>query len=215
MVLGFLFVLLTGSARNGSRCMAATDPRAGLRRDLRARRRQLSAAERMAAAMTLPQRLASLPELASGAYVAGYWAVDGDFSLHALLMGSPRFIYCLPCLREDGSLGFAPWRPGDPLDSNRYGIPEPAIARSSQLDPEQMQLVLVPLVGFDRRGGRLGAGGGYYDRSFAFLNAAARPLQPRLIGIGYALQELPDFSPEPWDVALDAVATERELILCR
>jgi 5-formyltetrahydrofolate cyclo-ligase len=207
--------------------MSDQDPRAneraelrrGLRLDLRstlrARRRALSPAERMAAALALPQRVAGLPELVSGGYVAGYWAVDGELSLHALLMGRPGFIYCLPCLREDGSLGFAPWRTGDPLAPNRYGIPEPDISRSSQLEPEQMQLVLVPLLGFDRRGGRLGAGGGYYDRSFAFLNSAPRPPQPRLLGVGYALQEMTGFSPEPWDVALDGVATERELIDCR
>lgn len=195
--------------------MIPTDPRVELRRELRARRRQLAAADRMAAALALPQRLRVLTALQQPGYVAGYWAMDGELSLHALLMGQPPFVYCLPCLREDGSLGFAPWRTGDPLRSNRYGIPEPDIARSSELEPEQMHCVLLPLVGFDRRGGRLGAGGGYYDRSFAFLNASSRPPSPQLVGIAYGFQELDAFVPESWDVALDYVATERELIDCR
>jgi 5-formyltetrahydrofolate cyclo-ligase len=195
--------------------MSANDERAELRAELRARRRAQGAAERMAAAMLLPQRLSALPELSGPGYVAGYWAVDGEFSLHALLMQPRPFVYCLPRLREDGSLGFAPWRTGDPVRANRYGIPEPDIERSSELEPEQMSLVLVPLLGFDRRGGRLGAGAGYYDRSFAFLNSAKRPPQPRLVGVGYSFQEIPTFDAKPWDVALEFVATERELIDCR
>jgi 5-formyltetrahydrofolate cyclo-ligase len=195
--------------------MNLSDERARLRAELRARRRALSAAERMAAAMALPQRLAALPELAGPGYVAGYWAVDGEFSLHALLMGPRHFVYCLPRLREDGSLGFAPWRTGDPLRPNRYGIPEPDIEKTSELEPEQMSVVLVPLLGFDRRGGRLGAGAGYYDRSFAFLNSPARPSQPRLVGVGYSFQEMAEFPAQAWDVPLDAVVTERELIDCR
>ncbi len=66
--------------------------------------------------------------------------------------------------------------------------------------------MLLPLLGFDRRGGRLGMGGGYYDRAFAFRRD--RPAPPRLVGIGFACQELPDLAAESWDVALDAVATE-------
>lgn len=195
--------------------MSDSQSRASLRRALRTRRQQLGAAERMAAALALPTRLATVTELARTGYVAGYWAMDGELSLHALLMGRPPFIYCLPCLRDDGSLGFAPWRTGDPLQPNRYGIPEPVIERTSQLDAEQLQAALVPLLGFDRAGNRLGMGGGYYDRSFAFLNAQPRPQGPLLIGIGHGFQELPRLDPEPWDVALDYVATERELIDCR
>jgi len=195
--------------------MSANDERAELRAEMRARRRGQGAAERMAAAMVLPSRLAALPELSTAGYVAGYWAIDGEFSLHALLMQPRPFVYCLPRLRQDGSLGFAPWRTGDPVRANRYGIPEPDIERSSELEPEQMSLVLVPLLGFDRRGGRLGAGAGYYDRSFAFLNSPLRMPQPRLVGVGFSFQEIPAFAAQPWDVALDFVATERELIDCR
>lgn len=74
--------------------------------------------------------------------------------------------------------------------------------------PEQLQLVLMPLLGFDRRGGRLGMGGGYYDRSFAFRHD--RPAPPRLVGVGYACQEIPALDVQEWDVGLDAVVTERE-----
>lgn len=195
--------------------MASEDPRAALRRQLRAQRQQLGAAERMAAALALPGRLAGLAELARPGYVAGYWAMEGELSLHALLMARPAFIYCLPCLRDDRSLGFAPWRTGDPLQPNRYGIPEPVLEPGSQLQPEQLQVVLLPLLGFDRAGNRLGMGGGYYDRSFAFLNARPRPQGPLLVGIAHGFQEVPGLQAEAWDVPLDFVATEAELIDCR
>jgi 5-formyltetrahydrofolate cyclo-ligase len=72
----------------------------------------------------------------------------------------------------------------------------------------------VPLVAFDRRGNRLGFGGGYYDASFAFLRDAERPASPILVGIGYAFQEVDALATEPWDIRMDYVATERELIDC-
>ena len=110
-------------------------------------------------------------------------------------------------------LRFAPWQAGDAVRPNRYGIPEP-VAPTGLLEPFQLDLVFVPLLGFDRRGHRLGHGGGYYDRSFAFLNEQVRPTEPLLVGIAYSFQELPAIDEEDWDVPLDFVATERELIDC-
>ena len=111
-------------------------------------------------------------------------------------------------------LKFGEWRPGISVHANRYGIPEPRCDAAALLSATQIDLVLVPLLGFDRRGNRLGAGAGYYDRSFAFLRATTRPAQPLLVGIGYHFQELPELAPQSWDVPLDFVATDRELIAC-
>jgi 5-formyltetrahydrofolate cyclo-ligase len=124
--------------------------------------------------------------------------------------------WCLPVLTGDG-LRFAPWKPGDPLESNRFGIPEPAVGADALLDPAGMALVLVPLVGFDARGRRLGMGGGWYDRAFAYRNGAngsdpaRRP--PWLVGTAFAAQQVDALEAEPWDVALDAVCTDRETFL--
>ena len=184
-----------------------------LRRELRQRRRDIPAAQRIAAAESLATRLLALPFLPGSGDVAGYWAMDGEIALHVLQMRLPPPLrYCLPVLCGD-RLRFAPWRPGDPLTTNRFGIPEPEADEATLLEPAAMALVLVPLVGFDARGQRLGMGGGWYDRSFAFRNEAGARRPPWLVGTGFGLQQVEALEPEPWDVALDAICTERDTIL--
>jgi len=187
------------------------DPRRQLRRDLRQRRRAASAAERMAAAESLSSSLLAHPRFPALGYVAGYWAMDGEVPLHILQMrlGEGR-VWCLPCIQPDGSLLFGPWRPGDALVSNQYGIPEPDLAPGSLLSPRDMAVVVLPLVGFTRAGQRLGTGGGFYDRSFAFRHESPAP--PWLVGAAYSFQQLGTLESQPWDVPLDAIATESEFI---
>lgn len=191
----------------------ATGKRA-LRERLRAERMALSAPQRMSAAETIAATAHSLPLFAQTGYVAGYWAMRGELPLHVLQMRlAPGQVWCLPVALADGTLAFAPWRAGDPLVSNRYGIPEPAVEASSLLSPRAMSVVLLPLLGFNRDGTRLGMGGGYYDRSFAFRRDAGA--SPALVGVAYSFQEIATLAADPWDVPLDAVITEREAIVCR
>jgi len=187
-----------------------------LRRRLRDERARLGPAERMAAASGVAATLEQLPEFLVDANVAGYWAVAGEMPLHVALVSlrSRGQRYHLPLLRPDKTLAFAPWRQGAELQPNRYGIPEPVCADADVVAADALDLVLVPLLAFDRRGNRLGTGGGYYDRSFSFLKDAARPAQPLLVGIGYRFQEVAALPKRAWDVRLDFVATEHELIVC-
>ncbi|MCP3046251.1 5-formyltetrahydrofolate cyclo-ligase [Xanthomonas euvesicatoria pv. allii] len=188
-----------------------TEDRDALRQQLRAHRRSLQAAQRLAAADALAQRLLALPFAPQQGAVAGYWAMDGEIALHRWQLTLPAGVrYCLPVL--DGRvLRFAPWRPGQPLASNRYGIPEPDVARADTLAPEEMALVVTPLTGFDAACRRLGMGGGWYDRSFAFRHRQAPP--PWLVGAGFAAQQVPALPSEAWDVAVDAICTERATFL--
>ncbi|QDW67065.1 5-formyltetrahydrofolate cyclo-ligase [Luteimonas granuli] len=185
-----------------------TVARADQRRVMRERRREVPPAARIGAADGLAAQLLALP-LAPGAKVAGYWAADGEIPLHTWqLRLPPRCTYCLPVLHEGGYLRFAPWRPGEPVAPNRFGIPEPVAAPDALLDPSSLDLVVVPLVGFDARCHRLGMGGGWYDRSFAFRHH--RPAPPLLVGAGFAFQQVEgELRSEDWDVQLDAVCTER------
>jgi 5-formyltetrahydrofolate cyclo-ligase len=193
----------------------ATARRRELRQRLADQRRALKPAERIAAAQGLRRSLEQLPEYLTDARVAGYWASHGELPLNLVIppLAARGQQFLLPVIGKGRRLRFAPWQSGEEVQPNRYGIPEP-VAPRELLEPFQLDLVLVPLLGFDRRGHRLGHGGGYYDRSFAFLNEQARPTEPLLVGIAYHFQELEIVNKEPWDVALDFIATDRELIDC-
>jgi 5-formyltetrahydrofolate cyclo-ligase len=190
------------------------DP-SGLRAWLRAERARLDAPSRIAAAEALLDTLEQLPEFLVDANVAGYWAVRGELPLNLVFAGlrAREQNYHLPLLAGQ-SLRFARWAPGAALQANRYGIPEPVCEPKDSTPPQGLDLVLVPLLGFDRRGHRLGSGAGYYDRTFAFLHGMTRPAHPVLVGIGYHFQEVSDLSAQSWDVAMDFIATDRELIDC-
>lgn len=195
-----------------------TDSRNALRRSLRQARRDLPAKTRIDAAESVAGQLLSLPFFPRRSHVAGYWAMDAEIALHVWQMRlPPEVTYCLPVLpadpvnRIDQGLRFAPWRPGAPLVTNRYGIPEPEVAPSELLEPAAMALVVLPLVGFDATGNRLGMGGGWYDRTFAFRRSSAAP--PWLVGAGFACQQVDQLPSADWDVPLDAVCTERSTLL--
>ena len=191
--------------------MSSNPERDLLRRQLRERRRALPPAQRIAAADRLADRLLQCPLLPDRGYIAGYWAMDGEIGLHALqLRLPPGLVYCLPVLHRDRSLRFAPWRAGDPLVTNRYGIPEPDVTPESALTAADMAMVLLPLVGFDAACNRLGMGGGWYDRTLA---APTPPQPPMLVGAGFALQQVAALDAQPWDVRLDAVCTEEALFI--
>lgn len=188
-----------------------TQDRPSLRKALRERRRALPPATRINAAQALAGHVLALPFLPERGYVAGYWAMDGEIGLHVLqLQLPPGLVWCLPLL-DGGRLRFAPWRPGDALVTNRYGIPEPDVEPSSGLAAEEMALVVMPLVGFDAACQRLGMGGGWYDRSFAFRHRRSGP--PWLVGAGFSVQQVDTLEAAEWDVVPDAICTESHTLL--
>ncbi len=199
-----------GSTRDdASSDETARNDRVALRKRLRERRRAIPAAQRIAAAEALAQRLLALPFAPQGGHVAGYWAMDGEIALHVWQMRLPADTrYCLPVLGDDDRLRFAPWRAGEALVANRYGIPEPADTRHA-LPADAMTMIVMPLVGFDAHGHRLGMGGGWYDRSLAFRRTRAAP-PPWLVGAGFDAQRLDTLQIEPWDIAMDAICTDTD-----
>lgn len=114
----------------------------------------------------------------------------------------------LPVCGQGGVMDFCPWLPGDSLVSNRYGIDEPATAPVAL---QQIDLVIVPAVAFDRMGNRLGHGVGFYDRFFARCsNESASPYR---VGVAHPFQvvELP--APQPWDVPVQSVVSPTEVVV--
>lgn len=193
----------------------ADTQRQALRNRLSEKRRQLGPAERIQAASGVRRSLEQLPEFMTDERIAGYWACAGELPLNLVMasLAERGQVFYLPVIAAQRHMRFAPWRTGDDIAPNRHGIPEPA-RQDKLIPPPLLDVVLVPLVGFDRRGNRLGFGGGYYDASFAFLRDEKRPATPLLVGIGYAFQELDALDAEPWDIRLDYIATENELIDC-
>ena len=188
-----------------------SDNRHDLRQQLRQRRRDIPAAARIAAAEALAANLLALPFADVAGPVAGYWAMDGEIALHRWQMQlPPQQTYCLPVLHGK-LLRFAPWRPGQPLAANRYGIPEPDVTPAGALRAEDMAVLVMPLVGFDADCHRLGMGGGWYDRSLAFRHQ--RPAPPWLVGAAFAAQRVDALPREAWDVRLDAVCCEDDTLL--
>lgn len=185
-----------------------------LRLRLRAQRRALDLGLRQAAARAVAAYVADWSAWLQAGHIAGYWACQGELDPQPLLeqaWAAGRSVY-LPVLQDAHGLRFAPYRPETPLRLNRFRIPEPEVPLAACLAPEQLDLVLTPLVAFDEFGTRLGMGGGFYDRAFEFRgNPTGRGQGPVLLGLAYAFQQVATLKPQPWDVPLDAVATERAL----
>ena len=100
---------------------------------------------------------------------------------------------------------------GNQLIKNRYKLFEP-VNKGRPVNLRSLDIVFVPLVAFDRNGNRLGMGGGYYDRAFSFKNDYLHLSRPCLIGVAHHFQEVESISAQVWDVRLDAILTDRELI---
>jgi 5-formyltetrahydrofolate cyclo-ligase len=180
-----------------------------LRRTLLARRNAVPTLVAHHAAESAGRHLAASAPFRAAERVAGYVALAGELDPAPLLHAAPgagKTVY-LPRVLDAQHMEFVRWQAGDPLQPGRFGIPEPAPDPTQILAPEALDLVLMPLLGFDAHGNRLGFGGGFYDRAFAFKHdGGACPL---LCGYAYAWQETALLTAADWDVRLDAVVTER------
>ncbi len=186
--------------------------RSDQRRQLRARRCALSERERLKRSDALCRRLSRQALFRTSSRIAVYLPQDGEVETRALIelcWSTGKQVY-LPVLVPflDNRLWFARYRADSALVSNRYAIPEPEVVHRERIAAQALDLVLTPLVGFDLNGNRLGMGGGFYDRSFAFLLDRKHWRKPRLIGLAYEFQQLPSLPAQPWDVPLAAVATD-------
>ena len=186
--------------------------RVQLRRVMRRQRRALTPADRARCVVRLTRRMQGFRPFRNSQRVAVYLPNDGEMDLTLLIGCATRAGKCcyLPVLCPLGSrhLWFSPYRPGDSLRPNRLRILEPVHPTSRRVRARALDLILVPLVAFDEAGNRLGMGGGYYDRSLAFLTHRCYWRKPRIVGVAYDFQRVPVLTPRSWDIPLDAVVTE-------
>lgn len=189
--------------------------RRSLRAELNARRRAVSAAERAAAAGRAALNADRALHLAAGQRIAVYAALAVELDA-APLIALARSRGCrvfLPRIdRRRRSRGMRFVELGGPLRENRLGIGEPA--GFTTIGARWLDLMFLPLVGFDRCGLRLGAGGGFYDRALAFRQLRRVWHKPLLVGFGYAFQQVERLAAAPHDVFMDAVVTDEGFIRC-
>jgi 5-formyltetrahydrofolate cyclo-ligase len=181
------------------------DLKAELRRMAMARREALPATERIEAAQAIAAR--GLPvAVAAGMVVSGYSPLKSEISPMPLLRRCADAALALPVVVGRGKpLVMRAWAFGAPLDSGVWGIRQPTPA-APEAYPD---ILIVPLLAFDRRGHRIGYGAGYYDMTLARL----RDMKPvTAIGIAFAAQEIDTVPTTPRDARLDLVLTEREII---
>ena len=189
--------------------------RAALRKALRARRRSVSPAERTRIGQLVAQNADRYLHLRPGLRIAIYIALPSELDTSALIELARDRNCTLYVPRIDRhSLGrkmrFVELT--GPQRRNRLGIHEPE--GSTTIGAKWLDVVFLPLVGFDARGVRLGMGGGYYDRAFAFRRWRTVWQSPRLIGLAYSFQQVESLTAEAHDVRLDSVITEERIIQC-
>ncbi len=188
-----------------------------LRRELRHRRRSLSCAQQRNSSHHILRQLFLQRFFIKANRVGLYWPADGEVDVSDLTSWQGKSWY-LPQISdslrswERQRLFFQLFDP-DRLALNKYGIVEPCYDPRFHIRPAMLDVVLVPLVGFDRQGNRLGMGKGYYDRTFEKLTTAWH--KPTLVGIAHSVQECKDLTSNSWDIPLQAIATENEVIWCR
>lgn len=179
-----------------------------LRANARAIRAALPPPARADAALRLSETFAAAFSFAPGTVISGYWPLGDELDPRPLLAVLRRTgcMIALPVTGEKRSpLTFRLWADGAKLVQGRFG----ALIPEGGADEVAPDVVLTPLLAFDRIGGRLGYGGGYYDRTIGALRAAKPVLA---LGLAYSAQEMAAIPTGPYDRPLDAVATEREVV---
>ncbi|HWA17605.1 MAG TPA: 5-formyltetrahydrofolate cyclo-ligase [Devosia sp.] len=177
--------------------------KAALRIKAQATRAAILNSTRPAAARAAAEHFFATIRLAPGDIVAGYWRIKDEMDCQPILVRLMDQMQpvCLPVvLGDEQPLELRLWEQGAPLYEAGFGTLAP-----SELAPHvEPDVIIMPLLGFDSRGTRLGYGGGYYDRTLAGLGK-----RPRLIGLAFAAQEIPEIPHQPHDIPLDAIVTEK------
>ncbi|MDE0927271.1 MAG: 5-formyltetrahydrofolate cyclo-ligase [Acidimicrobiales bacterium] len=178
------------------------DP-AETRQRLLAQRRALNSAQVAEASALVAARILALAEYRQATVVGTYYGIRGEIDLSALA-GQEGPELAFPVTTPEEPLRFI--IPNGPLVDGTFGTKEPVTGQ--EVDPLDMDLVLLPLVGADQQGNRIGHGAGFYDRTFANRQAGKPPF---LVGVAHSFQVVDALTSQPWDVPLDLIITDTGL----
>lgn len=184
-----------------------------LRQRLRQSRRALNTRQQTLASARVFHRISGQRYFRSAKRIAFYLASDAEIDpLLLLATALERGQHCyLPCMHpfKANHLLFVRYRQGDPLVRHRWGMLEPALRSKDLVSARTLDLVFVPLVGFDRERNRLGMGKGFYDRCFSFRIRSGRQ-RPQLVGLGHECQRVEKLETNEWDVRMDKIVSDYE-----
>ena len=187
---------------------SVTEAKARVREEARRQRSDIDPATRAAASAAIARHTIDLIEKLRPETLAAYFAVRSEVDTHAILAWADRvhLPVVLPAVEGDGNLTFRRYRPADALAAGGFGIPTPLPDAEAVLP----DVLIVPMLAFDRTGTRLGYGRGHYDRAIAHLRN--HRVDPRLVGVAFAVQEVTAVPAEAHDVRMDFIVTETETI---
>lgn len=179
--------------------------KAVLRRTLKGVRKNLSADFRHQASHRVCQNICQMERYRHAKRIALYMHSSGEISLNTLWETAPKHgKYCyFPKLTADKRLLFLPATLRTEFKPNRYHILEPDVDDSLAIAPADLEVVFLPLLGFDLECNRLGMGAGYYDKTFAGIK------RPLMVGVAYEFQHQLSIPTQEWDVPLDRIITEK------
>ena len=175
-----------------------------LRASMRRLRAAIPPAERSRLAELIEEALFGAPEVREARTILLFYSFGTEVATAGMsqrILGSGKRLL-LPYLTQDGTMEAAEVRPGDALRTSDYGPREPS-ARIA-VDPKMVDVVVTPGLAFDRRGHRLGYGGGYYDRYLATLEGTAHR-----VGVAFSLQLVDRVPDEPGDQRVDLIVTDQ------
>lgn len=188
---------------------------ASQRRIIQQQRAALPISQQQARSCQIAENIRHSRHFRNARHIALYLPVRGEADPRYLRKWAlPRQQFYLPVLSPFGDkrLWFVRWDQYTRFRPNRFRIPEPCPRHKHRRPARWLDLVIAPLVAFDKYGTRMGMGGGYYDRSFAFKNHECFEKRPFLLGYGYDFQEIKELQRQSWDIALNAMATEIEIL---
>ncbi|PCI09060.1 MAG: 5-formyltetrahydrofolate cyclo-ligase [Gammaproteobacteria bacterium] len=191
----------------------ANQSHTNIRRQKRAQRQRLTLKTQKKHCQALRDNVIKEKTYLNSKHIALYIANDGEIdpqSLieHAWFLNKKVYLPILAPLRN--RLYFAPYDTGSHLRLNRYEIPEPVCHPSQWKTARQLDLLLLPLVAFDVDGNRIGMGGGFYDRTLAYLKHRHHWRKPTLVGLAHDIQKVEQLHTQNWDIPLDCIITEKQ-----
>jgi len=186
---------------------------AEIRQYIRSLRLNLSADTQQQHSQALCQNIIRQKNYRNSSHVACYLANDGEIDPYPLIEHAwfARKKVYLPVLSPiKNSLYFAPYDEGTRFRHNRFNIAEPICHPSDWVKASQLDLLLMPLVAFDDFGNRVGMGGGFYDRTLAYLQHRQLWKKPVLMGLAHEIQKVAPLKAQRWDIPLDYIVTEKQ-----